>query len=88
MIAIFGMSIGETDKMWWQYIAEWLREDHNKRLIIYAHRTGGKHEIFDAEDRMLEKFKNNGTVSDEVWGRIRAQICVVINAKIFNFRLV
>ena len=31
------MSLGETDKKWWIYLGEWLKESQNKRLIIYVH---------------------------------------------------
>ena len=37
IIVIYGMSLGETDKKWWVYLGEWLKEDQNNRLIIYVH---------------------------------------------------
>ena len=37
IIIIYGMSLGETDKKWWIYLGEWLKESQNKRLIIYVH---------------------------------------------------
>ena len=29
------MSVGLTDKMWWEYIGEWLKSSTNRLLIIY-----------------------------------------------------
>lgn len=37
IIIIYGMSLGETDKKWWIYLGEWLKESQNNRLIIYIH---------------------------------------------------
>ncbi|MCM1162591.1 MAG: bacteriophage abortive infection AbiH family protein [Roseburia sp.] len=35
VICIYGMSIGDTDKMWWEYIGKWLLSSKYKALIIY-----------------------------------------------------
>ena len=35
VICVFGMSIGETDKMWWQYIAKWLQCSEARKLVIF-----------------------------------------------------
>lgn len=48
------MSIGETDKMWWQYIARWLQENENRRLVIYVKGSDGKYEIFGTVDRLFK----------------------------------
>lgn len=32
---ISGMSLGETDNIWWQYIGKWLRQVDDRILIIY-----------------------------------------------------
>lgn len=40
IIFIYGMSIGQTDKMWWQTIMKWLCDATNSRehfLIIFSH---------------------------------------------------
>ena len=35
IIYIYGMSIGETDKRWWERLCEWLNRDDMRCLIIY-----------------------------------------------------
>ena len=37
IIIIYGMSLGETDKKWWEYLGIWLGKNPNNRLIIYIH---------------------------------------------------
>ena len=34
IIYIFGMSLGDTDKIWWERIKEWLEKSSDNRLII------------------------------------------------------
>lgn len=35
IVCVFGMSLGSTDKRWWQRIVEWLRGNGNRYLIIF-----------------------------------------------------
>jgi len=35
IICIYGMSIGETDKTWWEYIYKWLSADSSRHLVIF-----------------------------------------------------
>lgn len=90
IICIFGMSIGETDKMWWQYITEWLRENQDRMLVIYVrdNKAAAKYHIFTVQKKTYEKFKKNASVPEKVWEQIKDQICVKVNANMFDFRLV
>lgn len=40
LICIFGMSLGETDKKWWQEIGAWM-QDGGHKLLIFAHGDQG-----------------------------------------------
>lgn len=35
IIFLFGMSIGDTDKLWWERIVQWLKETQHAKLIIF-----------------------------------------------------
>lgn len=37
IICIYGMSLGETDKTWWEEIGEWIERDKKRRLFILHH---------------------------------------------------
>ena len=37
IICIFGMSFGETDRTWWDYIKNWLTKGKINQLILYIH---------------------------------------------------
>lgn len=90
IICIFGMSIGKTDKLWWQYIAKWLKNDEDRRLIIFA--KDWKTNLIskysnDCENETKDKFKYNGELAN-VWEEIEDQIYVKVNADMFNFKIV
>lgn len=35
IVCVFGMSIGNTDKMWWEVLVEWLASNENNKLVIF-----------------------------------------------------
>lgn len=90
IICIFGMSIGETDRMWWQYIYNWLKDDRSRILIIFA-RTKETNKVYKYNNKLIdeikEKFKSNGEMTDW-WEQIENQIYVDVNANMFNFQAV
>ena len=44
VIGIFGMSVGDTDRFWWEQLMKWFSEDHNRQLIVYSKGKGTKEE--------------------------------------------
>jgi predicted transport protein len=70
IICVFGMSIGETDKTWWDYLISWLKTDETKHLIIFFYND----KIDETNPRMIinnkKEVKNKffsivGNVEDE-----------------------
>lgn len=85
IIVIYGMSLGETDKKWWQHICEWLAKNKSNLLIIHA---------FDADfssvriSSKLVKLRQNIVKSflDYYEGEkeyLKEQIFLLVNNKIF-----
>lgn len=90
IICIYGMSIGMTDKMWWQYLGKWLQEDDNRRLVIFAKgNTNHKVKKYSGSygEKVKNQFRDNGELGD-LWDQIESKIYVEVNANIFNFKLV
>lgn len=93
VICIFGMSIGLTDKRWWEKIISWMRQNVNRKLIIYT-RVDEKYlkkRIPTYIIREIEKVKRDlfkkgsGDQADTVYDDISSRIFVVFNSKIFGF---
>lgn len=91
IICLYGLSIGETDNIWWQKIAEAMVRNGSKLLIFY-HSTKitsarRSHKRQQVEDEVVENFLSKSNLSDEKKQAIRPNIFVSINSNIFNFKL-
>ena len=88
-VCVFGMSLGETDKMWWEYLCKWLVINPARRLIIYV-RKGDvfrrtKMMLFSSENEVFEKMKTYADGVGDIWDQIRNQIYIEFNSNIFTF---
>lgn len=90
IICIYGMSIGATDKMWWQYIGKWLQGCSDRRLVIFAKdSTVYKVKKYSGNygEKVKDQFKNVGGLAN-VWNKIKNKIYVEVNADMFDFKVV
>jgi len=88
IIVIFGMSIGSTDKHWWERIAEILLKNSNKKLIIHLYDTEPSYVSGRIVRLRREKKENeflshlgNLDLSDEKVSQLRKQIYIVTNSQ-------
>ncbi len=90
IICIFGMSLGITDRMWWQHIAKWLQQDCSHKLVIFTKKEKSKVSkgIGREEKRIRKKFFENGEIPLEIRPKLEEQIYVIVNAVIFPADLV
>lgn len=95
IICLFGMSIGETDKLWWEKIVDWLVEDKEKLLVIFwrDNKKLNKNRLPSRTIRNNDKIKNQflekgkGQLTDEKLRLIKDRIFVSYNDDdIFNFQ--
>lgn len=88
IIVIFGMSIGSTDKHWWERIAEILIKNANKKLIIHLYDTEPSY-VSARRVRLRRAKKENEflshlgnlDLSDEKISQLRKQIYIVTNSQ-------
>lgn len=88
IIVIFGMSIGSTDKHWWERIASGLIESKNTKLIIHLYEekasTLSPRKVrirrTSKENAFLSQL-NNLDLSDEQIAQLRKQIYIVTNSE-------
>ena len=83
------MSLGVTDKIWWNRIITWLSGSAHRQLIVFLHikdySTNSLYEYIEIEDELIEKFKqysNNKDIED-----LRRRIHLAINKDIFAIDL-
>ena len=58
IIYIYGMSIGETDKLWWTRIYDVMKEKHNLHVIIHDF-DGPKDSLIQTRILLYENQKKN-----------------------------
>ncbi|EMF0574976.1 hypothetical protein H4N23_002725 [Enterococcus hirae] len=88
IIVIFGMSIGSTDKHWWEKIAEVLLKAKNKKLIIHLYEKEPSY-LSSRKVRLRRKKKedeflshlDNLDLSDEKISQLRKKIYIVTNSE-------
>lgn len=91
IVCIFGMSLGETDFMWWKIINSWLQTT-NKTLIIYDYRDDANYlslgkqtnYVISVRQQFLKASKcTNENIATSIFGKI----FVIRNSKIFEFKI-
>lgn len=88
-IGIYGMSLGDTDKMWWEYLLAWLQAKNTRRLVLYVHadlsdNPSGQEKLRQI-DNWKEIFLSQAGSQPDIADKVRSQIIVIIRSKIFDF---
>lgn len=92
IICVFGMSIGNTDKMWWEALVEWLISNENNKLIIFwkGFEEALKKKLPSKMIRLNESIrrkvfnKGRGKYDDTYYNKIKNRIMISYNSKIFS----
>ena len=85
IVYVFGMSIGDTDKRYWEQLIEWLKGNKDTALVI-SHYDKNILPIDSVETArvkllLINKLNNWGLPEDR-----NSQVKILINPKIFNFK--
>lgn len=87
-ICIFGMSLGETDLIWWQRIGWWLNDNSRHQLLIF---TRGQsldplipEDILDYQDETRNLFLSRTELAPESYPDFRDRIHIVITSDFFR----
>ena len=66
VIVLYGVSLGETDKVWWQIIYQWLLENSDRHLIIYEYgvKNGAANPVQEQKNYKLKTFREMTWGSD------------------------
>lgn len=88
-IGVYGMSIGDTDLMWWQYLLAWLQKKDSRRLVLYVYTDPSDNPSGQEKLRRINMWKDVFLVQSgadaDMSKKVRGQIIIVIRSKIFNF---
>lgn len=92
IICIFGMSIGNTDKMWWEILTEWLINNNNNILLIYwkgyedalKKKLPARMVIIDNIIKRKLFDKGKGRYDETYYDSIKDRIIITYNSRIFS----
>lgn len=91
IICIYGMSLGVTDKNWWQKILLWLKENTDHHLVIYNHDPNfsiiSQFDWIDKEDSILDKLASYDDTKQIDVEALRKRIHIAVNKNIFSMDL-
>lgn len=88
-VCVYGMSLGDTDLMWWTYLVNWLNGKSSRRLVLYVYEKATTNpsgpEKLRQQDKWKNKFLKIAGTKPEFYDKLRSQIIVVLRSKIFDF---
>ena len=91
IICIYGMSIGKTDKKWWNLIAAWLSKSGDHALIILKHDTNYNQRFVFTQstlaNKTVDQFLSFSSLNQEGKNTIRRRIYFCGNHDIFEMNL-
>ena len=87
LICLFGLSMGETDKMWWELIGEQLKRK-SVRVIIFELCEGilpnAEYKRLRIERRITDKFLSKTKLTEEQKREVKERIFIGLNTNIFK----
>lgn len=88
VVCLYGVSIGDTDGIWWQHLGEWLKRNSDNILLIYnydeRYRYGHPVRRFMHVDTIKDYFLNKTQLSNEEKTKVRNNIFIFDNNMIFS----
>lgn len=95
IICIYGMSIGETDAIWWERIGKWLESKEAKRIIYFVYNSSIDTKSVTAIDYLIDhentyrtKLLKSLKISKNQWDSLGKKIEVIINSKFMQIPIV
>lgn len=89
LICIYGMSLGETDKVWWQLINKRLVNSGAVLIIFAVKEKIPLRRDYIAQtykDKIIEKLLSYSSLTNEVKEKVKERIFVSINSEMFNIK--
>lgn len=91
IICVYGMSLGDTDKKWWTYLANWLAKGQRRALVILKYdKDCSKRfpfQVRNKTDEVLKRFLSFAELDDTVKENISKRIYIGINHNVFGMKL-
>ncbi|MCL2108655.1 MAG: bacteriophage abortive infection AbiH family protein [Oscillospiraceae bacterium] len=92
IVCVFGMSIGVTDKTWWERIGEWLQEHEKHQLVLFNVNYADKRipaptSYVTCKRKTEEQFFKLSDIPKEQRKELRKRIHIGLNTELFKVDL-
>lgn len=91
IICIYGMSLGATDKRWWERILRWLSGSAGRQLVIFDYdpefNTSSQFDWIDKEDSIIDRLAGYVGDSQIDVEALRPRIHIAVHKNIFEKNL-
>lgn len=91
IVCIYGMSLGETDKNWWNIILRWLSGDAKRQLVIFSYdekySPSSQFDKLDKEDFIIDTLNSYAQSIKIDVEALRERIHIAIHKNIFAINL-
>ena len=85
------MSLGETDRDWWDRVITWLHNDFSRQLVIFnyddKYSTSLPTNWLDKEDGIIEQLTSYNKNKDINVDNLRSRIHIAVHKNIFSMTL-
>lgn len=90
IICVYGMSLGETDSIWWGRILDWLSADNNRQLVLFVYdsnySTSSQFDWLQKEESIINQLQKYTSI-DLSAEEIRDRIHISVHKNIFAMNL-
>lgn len=91
IICVYGMSLGATDKKWWNYISHWLAANASRKLVILKYDTNYNirftHSQRKVTNGVVSSFLSYSDLPDNKKTEILPRIYIGVNHNVFSMNL-
>ena len=91
IICIYGMSLGITDRDWWDRVITWLHADSNRQLVIFnydpQYSTDSPLNWLDKEDGIIDQLSAHNKNQSISVAKLRNRIHIAVHKNIFSMPL-
>jgi hypothetical protein len=86
IICLFGLSLGNSDKHWWDYINKWLKADSNRSVFIFEHTDNPPSRIHPQDYRrkvrkVIFRLLNHSGFSEQDKNALIPRVHVIFNTR-------
>lgn len=86
-VFVYGMSIGNTDNCWWEYLGKWLLNNKEHRLVVSDFRDYKPiiaSERVDYQEDLIDKFLSHTKLNNAEKTEVRGRVVPMINPEYFK----